>query len=214
MEKRTYSVSLRTKQRIYDTAMKLFVEQGYFNTSLKDVAAAADVSMSTIYRYFPNKGDFMAEIGFESTTHLRDFADGLPDDMGVVDKVMAILMEDVRGNLDLFFNEVEVDGRIEHHPNDLRAAYFSAYAMNADHFCHEIQSRDILAGIYQGVLERAIASGELAPNTDCATLSQIITAIFFQEDERSSYTVDYPYEAALRRKIDVLFEGKLMTQKS
>ncbi len=204
-----YSKSLKTKQRIYDAAMDLFIRNGYANTSLKEVAQAAGVSMGTIYRYFPKKGDFFAEIGYESTARLRDFVENLPEDLPVAEAILAVLMEDVRGNLEIFFRQVEKNGRTIYEPNDLRGAYYGAYAMNADHFANEMFSRAQLARIYQGLLEKAVARGELLCS-DCAQLGEIIAAIFFQEDDKSAFTVDYPYEEVFRRKIATLLEGKLL----
>ena len=204
-----YSTSLKTKQRIYDVAMDLFIRNGYANTSLKEVAQAADVSMGTIYRYFPKKGDFFAEIGYESIARLRCFVENLPEDLPVAEAILAVLMEDVRGNLDIFFRKVEKDGRTVYEPNDLRGAYYGAYAMNADHFANEMISRAQLAQLYQGILEKAVERGELLCS-DCALLGEIIAAIFFQEDDKSSFTADYPYEEVFRKKIGTLLEGKLL----
>ncbi len=43
------------RQRILDTALRLFGSVGYFNTSLQDIRREADVSIGTIYHYFQNK---------------------------------------------------------------------------------------------------------------------------------------------------------------
>lgn len=37
--------------------MRLFVEQGYAQTSIEQIAEAADISPSTFFRYFPSKED-------------------------------------------------------------------------------------------------------------------------------------------------------------
>jgi AcrR family transcriptional regulator len=47
----------RTKAAIRDHAMRLFEEQGYAATTVDQIAAAADVSPSTFFRYFPTKED-------------------------------------------------------------------------------------------------------------------------------------------------------------
>jgi len=51
--KRTDSDALR--QRILDTALRLFSSRGYFNTSIHDIRKAADVSIGAIYHHFANK---------------------------------------------------------------------------------------------------------------------------------------------------------------
>ncbi len=45
----------RTRRHIADAALHLFAERGYEATTMEDVAAAADVGISTLYRYFPTK---------------------------------------------------------------------------------------------------------------------------------------------------------------
>ena len=43
------------KQEILDTALKLFGEKGYENTSIADIAKAIGVAQGLCYRYFPSK---------------------------------------------------------------------------------------------------------------------------------------------------------------
>lgn len=45
----------RTRAAIADTALALFLDRGYEETTMEDVAAAAQVGLSTLYRYFPSK---------------------------------------------------------------------------------------------------------------------------------------------------------------
>lgn len=44
-----------TRQRIFDTAVKLFMEKGYEETTMRDIAAEADCSLGLAYRYFETK---------------------------------------------------------------------------------------------------------------------------------------------------------------
>ncbi|SFB61160.1 transcriptional regulator, TetR family [Amycolatopsis marina] len=45
----------RTRAAIQDHALRLFIEQGYAETTVEQIAAAAEVSQSTFFRYFPTK---------------------------------------------------------------------------------------------------------------------------------------------------------------
>lgn len=47
----------RTRADIQARAMALFASQGYDATTVQQIAAAADVSESTFFRYFPTKAD-------------------------------------------------------------------------------------------------------------------------------------------------------------
>ena len=45
----------RTRAAIADAALALFLDRGYEETTMEDVAGAAQVGLSTLYRYFPSK---------------------------------------------------------------------------------------------------------------------------------------------------------------
>jgi AcrR family transcriptional regulator len=47
----------KTKTAIQQHAMRLFRERGYHATTVEQIAAAAEVSPSTFFRYFPTKED-------------------------------------------------------------------------------------------------------------------------------------------------------------
>jgi AcrR family transcriptional regulator len=49
----------RTQRAIQEHAMRLFAERGYDATTVADVAAAAEVSSMTVFRYFPAKEDLV-----------------------------------------------------------------------------------------------------------------------------------------------------------
>lgn len=44
-----------TRQRLYETAIRLIASRGWQETTLRDVAAEAGVSVGLLYRYFPSK---------------------------------------------------------------------------------------------------------------------------------------------------------------
>ena len=55
----------RTRAAIREHAMRLFTEQGYAATTVDQIAAAADVSQSTFFRYFPTKEDVVLADDFD-----------------------------------------------------------------------------------------------------------------------------------------------------
>ena len=51
----------RTRQVIFAAAMELFVERGYEETTMEEIAQHADIGSSTLYRYFLNKESIVME---------------------------------------------------------------------------------------------------------------------------------------------------------
>ncbi|MHC3458717.1 TetR/AcrR family transcriptional regulator [Streptomyces flavovirens] len=49
----------RTRDAIGDAAVSLFLERGFDRVSVNDVAAAAEISKPTLFRYFPTKEDLV-----------------------------------------------------------------------------------------------------------------------------------------------------------
>jgi AcrR family transcriptional regulator len=51
----------QTRTAIADAAVGLFIERGFGETTMEDVAEAAGVSRRTVYRHFPTKDDLVFE---------------------------------------------------------------------------------------------------------------------------------------------------------
>jgi len=51
----TTSQGLAARQRLYDAALELIRERGFEQTTLREVASRAGVSVGLLYRYFPSK---------------------------------------------------------------------------------------------------------------------------------------------------------------
>ena len=62
MEAEKTSKAQRTKKNVLETAMALMGEQGYYNTTIRDICDRAGVSIGTFYTYFPSKRDIFADI--------------------------------------------------------------------------------------------------------------------------------------------------------
>lgn len=61
-----------TRTQIADTAMRLFAERGFEQTTVAEVAEAAGVSVKTVFNYFPAKEDLFFDKDEEVKQHWLD----------------------------------------------------------------------------------------------------------------------------------------------
>jgi AcrR family transcriptional regulator len=68
---------MRTREAIMAAAIELFREQGFRETSLADIGAAAGVSGPAIYRYFNSKGELLSVLIEEAALLWRGTVDAV-----------------------------------------------------------------------------------------------------------------------------------------
>ncbi len=56
------SKAKQTREKLLNASLKLIKEKGYNNTTVRDICAAANVSIGTFYSYFPTKNDLFFSI--------------------------------------------------------------------------------------------------------------------------------------------------------
>ncbi|MFD6156702.1 TetR/AcrR family transcriptional regulator [Nocardia sp. NPDC060256] len=70
----------QTRTALADAALRLFLEHGYDQVGVKDVAEAADVSVTTLFKHFPSKEALLFDLDEDLETGLvaavRDRAPG------------------------------------------------------------------------------------------------------------------------------------------
>ena len=62
----------KTRESIQRTALRLFERQGYEETTIEQIAAAAEISESTFFNYFPTKEDVVLYDAYDPVAKLRD----------------------------------------------------------------------------------------------------------------------------------------------
>ena len=81
----------RTRASLREHALRLFREQGYHATTVEQIAAAAEVSPSTFFRYFPTKEDLVLQDDMD--TRLIAALEQQPPGLGAVAAARAAVRE-------------------------------------------------------------------------------------------------------------------------
>ncbi|MEU7578239.1 TetR/AcrR family transcriptional regulator [Streptomyces sp. NPDC041068] len=87
----------QTKQRISDIATGLFLEHGFVTVTIAEIAEAADVSVNTVYNYFPAKEDLFLDRGAEIVDRLSRWVRGRRVGESAADAVLRELRTLVEG---------------------------------------------------------------------------------------------------------------------
>jgi AcrR family transcriptional regulator len=81
----------RTRASLREHALRLFREQGYQATTVEQIAAAAEVSPSTFFRYFPTKEDLVLQDDMD--TRMIEALERQPPELAPLPAVRAAVTE-------------------------------------------------------------------------------------------------------------------------
>jgi AcrR family transcriptional regulator len=81
----------RTRLFIADAAYELFVTQGYDNTTIEQIAAAAEVGTRTLYRYYPTKEALVVNFVEEGLTAAMAIFLAQPDELPLPQALYAVI---------------------------------------------------------------------------------------------------------------------------
>ena len=91
---------LETRQALEQAALRLFAAQGYEQTTVEEIAEAADVAVRTFFRYFSSKLDVLfGDVVTDRVTRLRAELAARPATESVIDSVQRVMaLLDIRGD--------------------------------------------------------------------------------------------------------------------
>jgi len=90
----------QTKQRILAAATQLFGERGYERSTNKDIAAAAGLTMPSIYYYYPSKSDLYAGVCGAVTEITSEIGHRvIAEEKGFIDRISRLVREVAEANV-------------------------------------------------------------------------------------------------------------------
>jgi AcrR family transcriptional regulator len=97
------------RQLISDTATVMFLERGFDEVRVSEIAAACDVSEKTIYNYFPTKESLLLDREEESSNEIRRALGPDGDPVSPVTAVVGIL----KGELEEFMSHINEHEQVQ-----------------------------------------------------------------------------------------------------
>ncbi|MBP8950788.1 MAG: TetR/AcrR family transcriptional regulator [Armatimonadetes bacterium] len=88
----TVGAELDRRQQIIQAAARAFARKGYHATTVKDIAAEADLSPGTLYLYFPGKRDILTAFLEHGMGLAREYVETI-DDLDPHEALVAVIEE-------------------------------------------------------------------------------------------------------------------------
>jgi AcrR family transcriptional regulator len=89
----------RTREAIIDAALDLFAVKGFEATTVEDIAAAADVSPRTFFRYFDSKVDLIMARNDAHGEKIGPLVEARPPDEGPLEALRHVLLTELAERL-------------------------------------------------------------------------------------------------------------------
>jgi AcrR family transcriptional regulator len=154
----------RTREAIQHHALRLFAEQGYEATTVEQIAAAAEVSPSTFFRYYPTKEDVVLDDGYDPIFYqaLLDRPAGEPPLVALHGAMLSGIAgitddggKDMRERLRLVLSVPALRGRIIQNTSESVALIAEALARRAGRAEPDLDDESV-AGAYIGMAVVAV----------------------------------------------------------
>jgi AcrR family transcriptional regulator len=164
----------RTRASLREHALRLFREQGYQATTVEQIAAAAEVSPSTFFRYFPTKEDVVLQDDMDIRM-VEAFA-RQPRELTPIAAVRGAMRETWDSFSPVEWEQLREGGRLSLDVPEIRARTMNEFARLINVFAQAIASRTgrdpgdlrarVLAGAVIGVMMSVFLPEELEEAAD------------------------------------------------
>lgn len=152
------------RNRIIKVARRLFVEQGYHKTTVRQILAAANVKTGTLYHFYKNKEDILYQVVRETFFRTQKHTEKL---VGKNDKILHLacemawhihLMALHAPSAELYlmsYNSPKIAGNLIEEQGFRSQDIFKSYTDNLSSLDHEMRAM-MTKGFMQSVAQRAV----------------------------------------------------------
>lgn len=186
----------RNQTSIEQAALRLFIRQGYFGTSIRDIARQAGISIGNIYNYYPNKQALYLQLVRRYSARMAETQASLTSLLGRSDPESLRQLAQAARKI------------VYHNPDYWRLMYVDVTEFGNRHFAHSFrrlsQNLEKLAGGYpaDGVNPRIQPSLAFA-----AIYLQFFTYFLVEKLFGGKQHLGQPEEIAIEQLIHIFREG-------
>ncbi|HEY2658523.1 MAG TPA: helix-turn-helix domain-containing protein [Caulobacteraceae bacterium] len=186
----------RTREKLLDAARRLFAERGYEAATVRDIAAAADLSTGAVFASFSDKADLFTEVIISDYQTLSDrMAEIDVSGSSVRDGLMKIFRAAYQCHLEQL--------------GLIRAAISFSWQRDAHAEKRSRQGMKLLLSLLANVLGQGVKSGELSEQLDLRLTTEILWDCYMANYRRAIFD-EWDAEALSARlsaQIDVVLAG-------
>ena len=178
----------RTRAAIREHALRLFREQGYSLTTVEQIAAAAEVSPATFFRYFPTKEDVVLQDDSEVVTIAG--LNAQPPELSPVAAFRAAAAASLAAMTDADKEQFRETAQLTAQVPEIRARALDEFTRTIDEIAAALAGRvgrapddfavRTLAGAIMGVIMSATMPGLMAGDVDITEMFGRIDAALAQ----------------------------------
>lgn len=186
----------KTRERLLDAARRLFAERGYEAATVRDIAAAADLSTGAVFASFSDKADLFTEVIVADYQKLSDQMAQLDlDGLSARDALLALIGAAYECHLEQL-------GLIQ-------AAISFSWQRDSSAESRNRQGMKLILSLLSDTLARGVRTGELTDQLDVRLTTEMLWDCYLANYRRAIF--DDWDAAALRARlsaqIDVLLAG-------
>jgi AcrR family transcriptional regulator len=179
-----------TRQRLLDAGWQLFRQRGYDDTTVAEIAEAADVAKGTLFNYFPTKESLLDQVGLWRIDLLGDrlleVQDAPESALGRIKLMMKAMVE-----------EFTTD------PSLARHMYLARMGAPVHH-----EHAHRLGSLMHELVVQGQADVEIRDDVDAHLIARLLMTCWFQHVSRWWHEDgDQPEETQLMHAVDALMEG-------
>ena len=193
---RRQAAKIRTRQKVLDAARSLFAERGYEPATIRDIAKGAGMSTGAVFANFQDKAELFEAVLTEDMTRLAEVVEAAaPEGEPVRQRLVTALSAGYHSSLDQLplFQAIVARSWFQPLAAEMRA---------------RAATKNLLLAI-GGILQDAVAKGELSQDADIRLLVELIWDAYLSNYRRAAYdgwSTDQLGQQ-MSRQIDVILAG-------